>query len=133
MILMLAFVSVTGQQTRLDAEGARRMQESYATSIEGCRHGASGKTLVRFGPARGASVASISPITSADKRARAAELAGAFAASLGADAPFRVFSHSGGVAATLNASMLDVAMHHPNVRPPSPPPAPHALTRPRLP
>ena len=127
---MFMLASVAGQQARLDAEGARRMLNSYATSIEGCRHGASGKTLVRFGP--GASVASISPITSAEKRARAAKLAGAFAAGLGVDVPFHVFSRSGGVAATLNTSMLDVAMHDPDVRrcnPPSPPPAPHALTR----
>ena len=123
--------SVAGQQARLDAEGARRMQDAYATSLEGCRHGASGKTLVRFGP--GASVRSISPMTAAQKRVRAAKLAGAFAADLGVDSPFRVFSRSGGVAATLNASMIDVAMHHPDVRPPSPPPAPDVLTRPRLP
>ena len=127
---MFMLATVAGQQARLDAEGARRKLNSYTTSIEGCRYGASGKTLVRFGP--GASVASISPLTPAEKRARAAERAGAFAAGLGADAPFRVFSRSGGVAATLNTSMLDVAMHDPDVRrcnPPSPPPAPHALTR----
>ena len=104
--------AVATQVARRDAESARRMSDAYAASAEGCRHGTSGKTLVRFGA--GASVASSSP---AEKRMRAAELAAAFASSFGGGAGSpRLFARSGGVAATLNASMLEFALKDPDVR-----------------
>ena len=111
-------LALAAQAARRDAEGARRMQDAYVASTEGCKLGSSGKTLVRFGPA--ASVASGSRSSTAATRARAAKLAGAFAASFGGGGGSpRVFARSGGVAATLNASMLDLAINDPDVRPPS--------------
>ena len=109
---MLIALTLASQAARRDAESARRMSDAYAASAEGCRHGSSGKTLVRFGP--GALATSSSP---AEKRVRAATLAGAFAASFGGGAGSpKLFARSGGVAATLNASMLDRVLTDPDVR-----------------